>query len=109
MNALVDTKEERFSTCKENSMELHTKFTEPKRKRKFAKMVEEILVEEGHPREKVRATRAVRDAEEKSKKPKTTPTPSKSKVIGSSPTLVKTPLNQTKPSSSSTKGKGALR
>lgn len=75
LNAPVDSKEERFGTYKEKSMELHTKFTEPKRKRKVAKMVEEILMEEGHPRERVRAKRATRDAKEKVKKPKTAPAP----------------------------------
>lgn len=76
LNALVDSKEERFKTCKEKSMELHTKFTEPVRKRKVAKIVEEILIEEGHPREKVRAARVARDVGEK--------------VTGSSPTPVTT-------------------
>lgn len=111
LNAPVDTKEEKFDTCKEKSMELHTKFIKPERKRKVAKMVEEILVEEGHSREIVMVARDVRDAEEKAKKQRTSPTPShaKPKVTRSSPTPVKTPLTQTKPSSSSAKGKGVLR
>ncbi|XP_059075390.1 uncharacterized protein LOC131875321 [Cryptomeria japonica] len=80
LNAPIDSKEERFDTCKDKSMELHTNFTEPEIKRKVVKMVEEILVEEGHPREKVRAARVVRDVEEKAKKPKTAPALVKSKV-----------------------------
>lgn len=106
LNAPVDSKEERFGTYKEKSMELRTKFTEPERKRKVAKMVKEILMEEGHPRERVRDAR---DIEEKSKKPKTSLSPAKSKVTGSSPTLVKTPLAQFEPFGSSAKGKGTLR
>ncbi|XP_057864250.1 uncharacterized protein LOC131072193 [Cryptomeria japonica] len=90
-------------------MELHTKFTEPARKRKVAKIVEDILVEEGHPREKVRDARAARDAVEKAKKQKTAPAPIKVKVTGSSPAPVKTPPTESEPSSSSTKGKGVLR
>ncbi|XP_057871852.1 uncharacterized protein LOC131078208 [Cryptomeria japonica] len=87
-------------------MELHTKFTEPERKRKVAKIVEEILIGEGYPREQVRAAR---DAEEKAKKQKTAPTPVKEKVIGSSSALVKTPSTESEPSGSSAKGKGVLR
>lgn len=48
LKALVDTKEERFETCQKKSMEFHTKFTEPTRKRNVAKIVEDSLVE-GHP------------------------------------------------------------
>ncbi|XP_057856272.1 uncharacterized protein LOC131065702 [Cryptomeria japonica] len=109
LNALVDTKEERLGTCQEKSMELHTKFTEPARKIKVTKIVEEILVEEGHPREKVRVARATRDAIEKEKEQKTTPTPVKVKVTGSSPTPVKTPPIEAKSFDSSAKGKGVQR
>lgn len=45
LNTPVDTKDERFETCKEKSMEFHSKFTEPERKRKVEKIVEDILVE----------------------------------------------------------------
>ncbi|XP_059070516.1 uncharacterized protein LOC131860160 [Cryptomeria japonica] len=38
LNALADSKEEKFETCKEKSMELHTKFIELARKRKVAKI-----------------------------------------------------------------------
>lgn len=68
LKALVDTKEERFRTCKEKLMDLHTKFTEPARKRKVAKIVKDILVEEGYLWERVRATRVARDVVEKAKK-----------------------------------------
>ncbi|XP_059076448.1 uncharacterized protein LOC131875790 [Cryptomeria japonica] len=80
LNTLVDTKEERFKTCKEKSMELHSKFIKLARKRKVTKIVEDILVEEGYPREKFRATRVVRDAVEKRKKQKTAPAPVKVKA-----------------------------
>lgn len=63
-----DSKEERLDTCKETSMELHSKFTEPTRKRKVAKIVEDTLVEEIHPQEKVRVARVARDAAEKEEK-----------------------------------------
>lgn len=49
INSLEDNKEERRGTCKEKSMELHSKFIKVARKRKVAKIVEDILVEEGHP------------------------------------------------------------
>lgn len=108
---LVDSREERFGTYKEKTMELHAKFNEPERKRKVTEIVEEILMEEGHPRERVRAVRAMRDAEEKEKKQKTTLISShaKPRVTRSSPALVKTSPTQNKPSSSSAKGKGVLR
>ncbi|XP_059077885.1 uncharacterized protein LOC131876484 [Cryptomeria japonica] len=103
LNGSVDSKEERVKNCKEKSMELNNKFIEPKRKRKVANIVEDILVEEGHPREKVRATRTARDAEEKEKKQKIALAPIKAKVIGSSPIPVKTPPIESKPSHSSAK------
>ncbi|XP_059073517.1 uncharacterized protein LOC131874250 [Cryptomeria japonica] len=77
--------------------------------KKVTKIVEDILVEEGHPHEKVRVSRAARDASEKVKKQKTTPALVKVKVTGSSDTSMKTPPAKVEPSSSSAKGKGVLR
>lgn len=68
LQAPIDTKEERFETCKEKSMELHSKFSKPTRKRKVAKIVEGILIERGHPQERVRVARVTRDVIEKAKK-----------------------------------------
>lgn len=90
-------------------MELHTKFTKPARKIKVSKIVEEILVEEGHLQERVRVSRDARDALEKEKKQKTAPALVKVKVTRPSPALVKTPPAEVEPSSSSSKGKGVMR
>lgn len=66
-------------------------------------------MEEGHSRERVRATRVARDIVKKAKKQKTAPTQAKPKVTGSSPSLVKTPMAQSEPFVSSIKGKGVLK
>lgn len=109
LNSLEDTKEERFRTYKEKSMELHSKFTKPTRKRKVENIVEDILVEEGHPREKVKATRAKKDAVEKEKKQNPASAPVKIKVTRPSHALVKTPTTKFEPSDVSAKGKSVLR
>lgn len=42
-------------------MELHTKFTKPTKKKKVAKIVEEILIEEGHSRERESELKELRE------------------------------------------------
>lgn len=105
LSKLVDTQEPKFGTFKEKDMELHKKFTQPKRIKRVTKMVEVVAEHMSFTKEAIKKAKEKKtqmEAEMESKKSKTKLVPSQEnpKETKSSPTLMKSWTTQ----SSSKKG-----
>ncbi|XP_059073825.1 uncharacterized protein LOC131874459 [Cryptomeria japonica] len=90
----IDEKEERFGTYKEKDLDLHKKFTEPTKKRKVRKEVEELVEQMGISKEVVQRSRDQNMLKEEDME-----NPKKTKSVSTPPKQSKPRQSQSAPTS----------